>query len=476
MNAKNAVLGAFVVALAASAFASVPQVTYVQMEQSTSSRLVTIRYKFSGDDAVITLDVQTNANTSASANDPGWTSIGGPAVCNAQGEVWKKVAKGSDDTVHTITWRPDKSWTGENGEGFVIAANGARAVVKAWALNNTPDYMVVDISNSSIPNTQDARCRYYPSVDFLPGSSPGQVGAVTNNANFKTSLLVMRKICAKDVTWIMGSTPLESDRSRYENGRGENTHPVTLTNDYYIGIFELTQGQWAEVVPSGRSYPSFFYNPTYRAGRPVERICYNDLRCGDCNTDQSSDFGGHYPDAPYADSFLGRLRSRTGVDFDLPSDAQWEFACRAGHGDTKYGDGSTVLNMYNGADANLARIARYSKNPDGNSVNPGADVDTSKGTSTVGTYAPNDWGLYDMLGNVQDLVLDKFAFNNTTLNGAVCTTTSDLFDGKEKIIGRGGHYVSAASWCRPAYREHYFPGDRSRAQLGFRVACRAGLD
>ena len=143
MSSRKAVLGAFAVC-AVSAFAAVPQVTYVNMTQSQTSRQVTIEYKFSGDDAVITLDVQTNANTSAAANDPGWTSIGGSAVCNAQGEVWRKVLKVSDDTVHTITWRPDKSWAGENGDGFVIAANGARAVVKAWATNNTPDYMVVD--------------------------------------------------------------------------------------------------------------------------------------------------------------------------------------------------------------------------------------------------------------------------------------------------------------------------------------------
>ena len=474
MSAKNAVLGAFAICMA-SALAAVPEVTYVQMEQPSSTRLVTIRYKFSGDDAVITLDVQTNANTSASASDPGWTSIGGEAICNAQGDVWRKVEKVSDDTVHTITWRPDKSWAGENGDGFLIAANGARAVVKAWATNNTPDYMVVDISNSATPNTQDARCRYYPSVDFLPGSASGQVGAVTNNPNYKTSFLVMRKICAKDVTWIMGSTALETERSRVNNGNGERTHAVTLTNDYYIGVFAVTQGQWAEVVPVGRPYPSYFKNLTYRAGRPVEQICYNDLRCGDCNTSSVSDYGGHYPDPPYADSFLGRIRNRTGVDFDLPSDAQWEFACRAGHGDGKYGDGSTILNQYTSADANLGRLARYAHNPAGSSASAPADSDTTKGTGTVGSCAPNDWGLYDMLGNVQELVLDKYVEDNTTLNGAV-STTGDLISGQEKIIGRGGHYATHAVWCRPAYREHYLPGDRTRAQLGFRVACRAGLD
>ena len=468
MNARNAVLGALAIC-ATSALATVPEVTYVSMEQSSSSRQVTIQYKFSGDDAVITLDVQTNANPSASASDPGWTSIGGPAVCNAKGEVWRKVEKVSDDTLHTITWRPDKSWAGENGEGFVIAANGARAVVKAWAVNNTPDYMVVDISNSSIPNTQDARCRYYPSVDFLPGSAYGQVGAVTNNANFKTSLLVMRKICARDITWIMGSTALETQRQAAK----ERAHVVTLTNDYYIGIFELTQGQWAEIVPSGNSWPSYFYNPTYRAGRPVEQICYNDVRCGDCSASSApSTAGGLYPNPPYAGSFLDRLRSRTGVDFDLPSDAQWEFACRAGHGDTKYGDGSAVLNTSAGPDANLTRLARYAKGNNANPVaNPPRDCDTTMATAIVGSFAPNDWGIYDMSGNAVELCLDKFKQDVSDLGGAVYVDDSAV-----QVIGRGSHFVGNAFQCRPAFRDNYEMNSRSRAQLGFRVACRAGLD
>ena len=466
MSSRKAVLGAFAVC-AVSAFATVPQVTYVNMTQSQTSRQVTIEYKFSGDDAVITLDVQTNANTSAAANDPGWTSIGGSAVCNAQGEVWRKVLKVSDDTVHTITWRPDKSWAGENGDGFVIAANGARAVVKAWATNNTPDYMVVDISNSATPNTQDARCRYYPSVDFLPGSAPGQIGAVTNNANFKTSLLVMRKICARDVTWIMGSTALETQRKAEK----ERSHVVTLTNDYYIGIFELTQGQWAEVVPS-RPYPSHFANLTYRAGRPVEKICYNDLRCGDCTASSApSAAGGLYPNPPYTGAFLDRLRNRTGVDFDLPSDAQWEFACRAGHGDTKYGDGSTILNENTGSDANLARLARYNGNNSNPVPNPGANSDVTMGTAIVGSFTPNDWGIYDMLGNAAELCLDKYKEDVSDLGGAVY---ADVNEGK--VIGRGSHYVGNAFQCRPAFRDDYEMNSRARAQLGFRVACRAGLN
>ena len=473
MSTKNAVFGVFA-AVAASAFATVPNVTYVHMEQSPSSRLVTIQYKFSGDDAVITLDVQTNANTSASASDPGWTSIGGEAICNAQGEVWRKVEKVSDNTVHTISWLPDRSWVGENGDGFSVTANGARAVVTAWATNNTPDYMVVDISNSAAPNTQDARCRYYPSVDFLPGSAPRQVGAVTNNPNYKTSLLVMRKIYAKDVTCILGSTPKETRRNA-----NEKTRQVTIANNYYIGIFELTQGQWAEVVPE-RPRPSYYGNLTYRAARPVEKVCYNDIRCADCTVATSGTgnnamgpdtAGGLYPDPPYTGSFLDRLRSRTGVDFDLPSETQWEFACRAGHGDGKYGNGSAILNS-NTSDANLAPQTRYYyNNASGSTVEPGENVDTTKGTVTVGSCVPNDWGLYEMLGNVMELCLDKYQADVSGLAGAVKVDSSLVL-----VVGKGGHYTYTAERCRPAFRTDYEMNKRHRPQLGFRVVCRAGLD
>ena len=471
MNAKNAILGVFAV-VAASAFATVPEVTYVHMEQSPSSREVTIEYKFSGDDAVITLDVQTNANTSASASDPGWTSIGGPVVCNAQGEVWKKIEKVSNNTVHTIVWNPDTTWIGANGDGFSVAESGARAVVRGWATNDNSAYVVVDVSNSAIPNTQAARCKYYPSVDFLPGSVPGQIGAVTNNLDYKTSFLVMRKIYAKGVTCILGSTPAETRRSS-----NEKTRQVTMTSNYYIGIFELTQGQWAEVVPT-RPNPSYYANLTYRAARPVEQICYNDIRCADCTVATSGTgndamgpdtLGGIYPDPPYTGSFLDRLRGRTGVDFDLPSETQWEFACRAGHGDGKYGNGTAILNS-NAEDANLAPQTRYKYNG-GDVLNPGTNVDTTKGTVTVGSCVPNDWGLYEMLANVMELCLDKYQADVSGLAGAV-----NVNPNLAVVVGKGGHYYYAANQIRPAFRTDYEMNKRHRPQLGFRVACRAGLE
>ena len=117
MNIKKLTATTFAVAASATLTAAVPEISGVTMTQA-NDRLVTITYKLADAPAVVTVDVQTN-----NANG-GWASIGGEAVWNATGDVWKKVETGS----HTITWRPDHSWPDHK-----IADGGARAVVTAWA-------------------------------------------------------------------------------------------------------------------------------------------------------------------------------------------------------------------------------------------------------------------------------------------------------------------------------------------------------
>ena len=472
-----------ILAIASSAFAvhfagATPIVSSVDMTQT--SKRVDITYTLTGEAAVITLDIQTNANTSAAADDPGWTSIGGEAVCNAQGDVWKKVETGS----RAITWRPDQSWP-----DHVIAANGARAVVTAWSLDNTPDYMVVDISAAAQPNTQ----RYYPAVDFLPGSVAGQKGAVTNNPAYKTSMLVMRKIMAKDVTWIMGSTPAETLRNPDSSGgEREATHEVTLTNNYYIGIYEVTQSQWGEVATNSTSKAIFAVEGSMR---PMERACYNAIRNAhytgsDPTLLVTAGANGAWPNPPSSDSFLGLLNAKTGLDFDLPSEAQWEFACRAGHGSGYWNDGSVIQNVKD--DTNLLHLARSGWK------NWGATPDatwppSSNGTAIVGSYLPNSWGLYDMHGNVMESCLDRWEVNIATAVGK----DGKLYAGRVNIdpddptrylsgneppdssaanrrLVRGGCWSYPTQYCRSAYRMPTAAHSPSPS-IGFRVVCTAGL-
>ena len=463
-NAFNLLLAAATsAALPTATLAATPEVTSVAMAQSSMSRLVTITYTLANAPAVVTLDVQTNANTSAAASDPGWTSIGGEAVCNAQGDVWKKVAPElteGNSFNGTITWRPDLSWPDHK-----IASGGARAVVTAWALDNTPDYMVVDVSAAAQPNTQN----YYPSADFVPGG--------VSNGLYKTTTILMRKIMAKDIKWTMGSVS-ETGRTATK----EATHQVTLTNNYYIGVYEVTQTQWEQTTG---------YNPSRYTGektmRPVENVSFTDIRQGKgTQSTAASATGGVYPAPPYGESFLGLLRTKTGIDFDLPSEAQWEFAARAGNGEGRWGDGTEIRISNDGQrDANLNVLGRYKFNGgkifvNGVDYNPETTCGATNGTANVGSYKPNNWGLYDMQGNVSERCLDWYEANIGDYDGKVNISFSapaNTLSGEpgENRVTRDSGWPSDAKACRPASRGSYNPATRSEWGNGFRVVCTAGL-
>ena len=445
MNIKYITMAALAAMTTATLTAAVPEVSDATMTQ-TADRLVTITYSLTDAPAVITLDIQTN-NTQGT-----WTSIGGANIQNVTGDVWKKVETGN----RTIQWRPDLSWPDHK-----VADGGARAVVTAWALDNTPDYMVVDISAAAQPNTQ----MYYPAVEFLPGGLFG-------NDDYRTTKLVMRKIMAKDVTWTMGSTTLETNTRKDR----EATHLVTLDNNYYICVFEVTQSQWS-LIQTDRPTPAYYSSASYRSMRPVEQVSYNEIRNAANSTAANTAYD--WPNDPNPGSFLGLLRTKTGIDFDLPSEAQWEFAARAGNGSTKWGDGSGITNT--DTDGNLNSLGRYQKNGGKpGSSDPAASVNADNATAIVGSYRPNSWGLYDTAGNVWEWCLDWREDDITSFNGRVnidSANPSKTLSGAtgSTRIGRGGAWNAGAGYCRPAYRDSDNPATQSLRVYGFRVLCTAGL-
>ena len=436
---------AFAVAAAtAKADPADPQISNVRLEQNGVSRRVTVKYDLD-EAAVVTMDVLTNG-----------VSIGGANIQAVGGDCFKKVAAGND---HEVTWDPHLSWPDQKFGAGVVSVR-----MTAWALDNTPDYMVVDVSSAAQPNTQT----YYPTADFIPGG-------VLSNTNYRTGMILMRKIMAKNVTWMMGSTTLETKR----NATREATHQVTLTNNYYIGVFPVTQAQWDLIQPS-RTAPSYYNNAADRAMRPVEQVCYNEIRNAADSTTANTTYD--WPTDPNPSSFLGKLRTKTGIDFDLPSEAQWEFAARAGNGDTKWGDGSGILNS--DADANLDKLGRYQRNGgqvlSGSSyANPAQSCGATNGTAIVGSYAPNDWGLYDTVGNVWEWCLDWYADDITAHGGKVNidpATPANTLSGASGAprVNRGGGWFRVAGYCRPAFRSGYTPSTRNN-YIGFRLACTAGL-
>ena len=195
---------------------------------------------------------------------------------------------------------------------------------------------------------------------------------------YKTTKLVLRYVPAG--TFEMGSLINEIGRSN-----DEIQHKVTLTESYYISVFEMTQGQYKQIV--GR-------DPSYYKGdvRPVDSVRYVDIR-GDNE-------GVQWPMSKGFDenSFLGRMQEITQLPFDLPTEAQWEYACRAG---TTKAWNSGAESTSKDEDPEMNKLGRYYYN-----IKDG--IGGFEYTTTVGSYLPNAWGLYDMHGNVREWCLDWY--------------------------------------------------------------------
>jgi len=268
-------------------------------------------------------------------------------------------------------------------------------------------YCVVDLSCGS-------SALFYP-VSFVSNAADIPVGTF-NTDEYKTTKLVLRRI--------------ESGKFAMK-GKFE----VTLTKPYYIGIFEITQKQYELVTGAN---PSEFKGDK----RPVEHVSYNMIR--------GSSYGAKWPASSAVDpmSFMGRLRARTGLDFDLPTEAQWEYACRAG----------TTSAFNNGGDSedDMKRLGRYINNcSDGKGG-------YSQHYTAVGAYLPNAWGLYDMHGNVWEWCLDWAGELSSPMMDPKGTAR-----GYTRIL-RGGSWGDNAMECCASRRLWHRPNRHMRG-LGFRV-------
>lgn len=431
-------LGMAIVVSAVFADTGVPVVSDVTFTQNKmGSRVVTITYTLKEAPGIITVDVLTNN-----------VSIGAKNITALSGAV-NRLVTGLNQQ-HTITWHPDKSWLG----GHKVSDAVIR--VNAWATNAPPLYMAVDLRFDG----QENMVRYYVSEDTVPGG-------ITNDI-YKTDVILMRRIDAKDVNdWQMGSQPGELGRA----DAVETNQPVTLPNDYYIGVYELTQRQWAHVITS-RPWPSYFYID--REMRPLENVSFNEFRTA-APTSSTPVYGGEeyfYPNDPCPDSFLGKLRAKCSIPFDLPSEAQWEFACRAGKYGSVWNDGSAITETWK-MDHNLVPLARFTytggryQDEAGTWTNFDSSAGPTGATAIVGSYLPNAWGLYDMHGNIQEFCLDFYEAMHIYPDGdgAVYLTSGVT----NAVVIKSGNFEANPSGCRSASRGSYRPYNRNR-QYGFRLA------
>ena len=318
---------------------------------------------------------------------------------------------------------------------------------------------------------------------------------VTNKDEYATTKLVLRKIPAAGQTFTMGSPTSEKGRVDSEtiktggtpgalNMSGGTTttatgfemqHSVTFTKDFYIGVFEVTQYQYWKIM---NTWPSAFSLAECRNTRPVDLVSYEDIR-GALST--TLEWPSNTTHEVVGTSFLGKLRAALdgAPKLDLPTEAQWEFACRAKSTAAWYSGFNPEYTTANANPSGLNKIARFNMN--GGILNGATNPDlatcailgTTNGTARVGSYLPNAYGVYDMLGNVMEWCLDWWGPYTAD---ATSEPTGPMRDeatygqwGYRNRTVRGAGYWSNSSLARAAARWHDTHSQKERIR-GFRLS------
>ena len=433
------------VCAAVPAFAALPEISNLTVSQPQSGKPVTVSYGLSHD-AVVTADILTNG-----------VSIGAQRFERISGDINCKVNAGAS---RSFTWQMRKDWPNQKLNVSVR--------LRAWLPGAAPDYMVVDLLKGGAK-------RFYASAEDVPGG--------VTDEQYKTDKLVMRRVHAAGEVWRMGQ-PATGERCNgnsesvyeYQLKDNETAHLVGFTEDYYIGIYEVTQRQYLNVTGSNPSDSKAGSSTDRYDGskcRPVEKVSYNMLR----GTSVSWPQNGHAVDSG---SVIQKFRQKLGLQSaDLPTDAQWEFACRAGT-QSALNSGLECKDAISAhADGNLEVLGWYFGNANVNSKN----TDRS-GPRDVGLKQPNAWGLYDMHGNVHEVCLDwmskgdawRATFVSDWKQGGVTIDPVGATSGTSRV-NRGGDYWYSSAWARSACRTGYVcDPSLTTMHIGFRLVCNGTLD
>lgn len=232
---------------------------------------------------------------------------------------------------------------------------------------------------------------------------------ITNSIGMKLKLIPAGE-------FMMGSPDSEEDRYKNE----EPVHRVRITKSFYIGIYEVTRGQWKAVM--GTEPWSVDVDAIPGADFPVACITWGDTV-----------------------EFCKKLSEKDGRIYRLPTEAEWEYACRAGT-TTAYSFGSDL--------SNLATYAWNDANPDSQGY-----------VNEVGQKRPNNWGLYDMHGNVWEWCQDWY--DKDYYADSPGSDPSGPSSGSSRVR-RGGAWCSPLKYCRSTMRYRFSPDCRSN-ENGFRV-------
>ena len=245
---------------------------------------------------------------------------------------------------------------------------------------------------------------------------PKQVGV------WKDLITDMEFVFVKGGCYEMGDTFDDG----YENEK--LVHEVCL-DDFYIGKYEVTQGQWKEIMGGNPSYNKNGSN------YPVENVSWNDVQ-----------------------GFIRKLNKKTGKNYRLPTEAEWEYAARSGGKREKYAGFSNENELYKYANFVSSNSVIGWKNDNQN--------DEYDNTSPVGNYKPNGLGIYDMAGNVSEMCQDWYG--KGYYYKSLRNNPKGPKSGSHRVI-RGGAFTTNPWYCRSSTREKYGPLNFSICFLGFRL-------
>jgi formylglycine-generating enzyme required for sulfatase activity len=258
---------------------------------------------------------------------------------------------------------------------------------------------------------------------IMKGSSGGEGGPVdepptepVKGESFSIPDVNLDMLWCKPGTFMMGSPEDEKDRDD-----DETQLKVTLTQGFYLGKHEVTQEQWEKVMGT---------NPSYHKGAalPVEKVSWDDAMEFCKKLTQMEKEADRLP---------------KGWTYTLPTEAQWEYACRAGT-TTAYSFGDTITPKQANYDGNVGK------------------------TTPVGTYPANAWGFHDMHGNVWERCLDWYGdYPDGSASDPVGPSVGSI-----RVL-RGGSWINYGRNMRSAYRFRYSPVDRFYS-LGFRLSLQTG--
>ncbi|NEP20091.1 MAG: formylglycine-generating enzyme family protein [Leptolyngbya sp. SIO4C1] len=314
--------------------------------------------------------------------------------------------------------------------GFAGGSIGATLIGRALLQldSNTP----TDSDTTVVPANTPLAASAFASFDF-DTVKVNETGEITSREAKQGKVF---KEAVGDVTFNMVAIAGGSFMMGSPEGQGgedeKPQHEVTVPS-FLMSKYPVTQAQWRAVAGLPKINRNLTANPAHFEGddRPVEQVSWDD-----------------------ATEFCQRLTKHTDREYRLPSEAEWEYACRAGTTPPFY-FGETLTSDIANYDANYT----YGSGPKG---------EYRQQTTEVATFPANAFGLYDMHGNVWEWCLDHWHEN---YEGAPADGSAWLEDGEaDRRVLRGGSWDSIPVYCRSADR-YWVARDLSYNYVGFRVVC-----